>query len=358
MGWWRTAVRTGLLAIGLILVLCTVLPFVRSGEWWIRIVDFPRLQIAGLLALTFLASLFVFRPSRIWHGAFLLCLALSLGYQAYRVWPYTPLKTPEVLGSRSCDDSSRIRLLIANILMENRQADAFLDLVREYAPDIVLAVETDDWWDEQLLVLEEDYPHGVEHPLDNTYGLHLFSRLELGGAEIRFLMEEDVPSVRASVRLRSGDWIDFYGLHPKPPQPGNDTDDRDAEILVVGREVDAENRPSIVAGDLNDVAWSHTTRLYQRISGTLDPRVGRGMYSTFHAEYPLLRWPLDHVFLEASFTLNTMKRLGYFGSDHFPVFADLCFEPSAKHRQEAPTPEAGDREETSEKIQEGKTNGD
>ncbi|WP_425414922.1 endonuclease/exonuclease/phosphatase family protein [Rubellimicrobium mesophilum] len=112
--------------------------------------------------------------------------------------------------------------------------------------------------------------------------------------------------------------------------------------------------PSIVAGDLNDVAWSHTTRLFQRISGCLDPRRGRGMFNTFHADYPIFRWPLDHIFHEASFTLVRLERLPHIGSDHFPVLAELCFEPAAEARQVTPEPAQEDLEEAQEKIDEGR----
>ena len=35
----------------------------------------------------------------------------------------------------------------------------------------------------------------------------------------------------------------------------------------------------------------------------VDPRVGRGMFSTLDADHPLARYPLDHVFHTGAFTL-------------------------------------------------------
>jgi endonuclease/exonuclease/phosphatase (EEP) superfamily protein YafD len=154
------------------------------------------------------------------------------------------------------------------------------------------------------------------------------------------------------VRLRSGDVVTLYGLHPEPPAPSEAETSlpRDAELVLAGREVAESQPPTIVAGDLNDVAWSHTSRLFRRISRMLDPRIGRGMYNTFHARHWLLRWPLDHVFLSDTFLLRRLQRLPYFGSDHFPMFIAVDHVPAAGAVQEAPQPDADDQAEAQDKL--------
>ena len=175
---------------------------------------------------------------------------------------------------------------------------------------------------------------------------------ELVEPKLRFLVEPDIPSIRARVRLRSGDCIDMHCVHPRPPAPteASSSVERDAELLIVAKMVAATDRPAIVVGDLNDVAWSATTRLFQKVSGMLDPRVGRGMFSTFHAKHVWLRWPLDHIFISPEFTVVSLARLGYFGSDHFPMQARLCYTPRAAAVQNAPEPGANDHDVAEEKI--------
>src|SRR5690606_25784737 len=108
--------------------------------------------------------------------------------------------------------------------------------------------------------------------------------------------------------------------------------DRDAELLLVAKEVREhyQGEPVIVLGDLNDVAWSHTTRMFQRISQLLDPRIGRGFFNTFHVNYPFLRWPLDHLFVSSDFQLTQLNRLPNIGSAHFAMFAELCHNCNTK----------------------------
>ena len=188
----------------------------------------------------------------------------------------------------------------------------------------------------------------------------LLSRLELIGAQVRTIVQDDVPSIHTWVRLRSGELIDLRCLHPRPPVP-TETDHsapRDAELLLVGDEVKESRLPRIVAGDLNDVAWSRTTKLFQKVSGLLDPRVGRGFYNTFHAQHPLLRFSLDHLFHSHEFRVRELRVLPDIGSDHFPLLVSLSYEPDAAAEQPEPQPEVEDREEKHEAVREARESTD
>ena len=52
--------------------------------------------------------------------------------------------------------------------------------------------------------------------------------------------------------------------------------------------------------------------------------MGRGLFSTFHANHALLRYPLDHVFHSPDVALISLGRLGHVGSDHFPMRVEVA----------------------------------
>ncbi len=304
----------------------TLLPLWRHEAWWVRGWDFPRLQLTALAAALLAAGGLLLDPSRPRSWILFAVLAACVAYQAWWILPYTRLHRNEVRSaSEGGPEEDRLRILSVNVLTPNRDAEALLGTIRNRKPDVVIAVETDEWWQSRLDRLEGEYPHSLKCPLDNLYGMHLYSRLPLEDARIQFLVEDDVPSMHAAVVLRSGRRVRLHCLHPKPPSPTEnpESSERDAELLIVGRSAAEAQLPVVVAGDLNDVAWSETTRLFRKVSGLLDPRVGRGMFNTFHAKIPLLRWPLDHLFHSRHFRLVSIERLGAVGSDHFPILVEL-----------------------------------
>jgi endonuclease/exonuclease/phosphatase (EEP) superfamily protein YafD len=352
--------RTASIVLGTFVIVATILPLLRWKAWWIRIWDFPRFQlaVAGTISLAVGVAT---------NGAgqsaprvfFLAAIAIAVLYQSALIWRYSPIAPLEVEQSHSADEDSRLALAVSNVLETNRDADRLLKVIRAADADVLLFVETDEWWREKLDALLATHPHTVQCPLSNTYGMLLYSRLPLLDTTIDFLIEPDIPSMQAQVKLSSGTFVWLNCVHPRPPAPGESDESlqRDAELLLVGKRVCEATRPVVVCGDLNDVAWSRTTRLFQKTSRLVDPRKGRGMFSTFHARVPGFRFPLDHILHSSDFRLVSMRRLPSVGSDHFPVYAMLSYEPAASAEQEAPEADAADRHETRETIAEGKSGG-
>lgn len=341
---------TALHLISLVLIIGSFLPLCRCTSWMVRGWDFPRLQllVANLACLCarFMIGINGFFPD----GLAASLLVASSVHLAMRIWPYQPLAKKVV---RDGKGEIGVRLLISNVLMDNRESHKLVDLVREQKPDILIALETDAWWVGKLLALKDLLPHTVEIPQPDTYGLLMMSKLPLHGAEVKYLIRKNIPSVHGTVHL-GGEPVRFHALHPKPPYPDEDTTskDRDTELAVVAKEISETGGATLVFGDMNDVAWSHTTRLFCRLSGMLDPRIGRGLYSTFHAGHWWMRWPLDHVFVSREFRVREIRRLPSVGSDHFPILADLSYEPEKKETQEKNHASAQDAEEQEELLQE------
>jgi endonuclease/exonuclease/phosphatase (EEP) superfamily protein YafD len=319
------------------LALASVLPLWRKEHWIIRVCAFPRLQLGLLLAINTLAIGLLLTPSS-WPGFLLLLISLLCTcYQLWWILPFTPF-VPKSVKAAPDSEGSELNIMIANVKTSNRNYHKLLQLVSQYRPHLLLTLETDRNWQQHLDALDEDYPHSVKCPLDNLYGMHLYSRLPLINPELKYLVEADKPSIHTLIELPRGQQVEAHFLHPAPPSPTENTEsaERDAELLVVARALaDTKSRPVVVAGDLNDVAWSVTTRLFKKLSGLLDPRVGRGLFNSFHADYFWLRWPLDHLFHSHHFKIRTLQRLPHFGSDHFPILSQLVLTDSDNRQQQS-----------------------
>ncbi|MBD8007862.1 MULTISPECIES: endonuclease/exonuclease/phosphatase family protein [Acinetobacter] len=330
---------------------------IPSDQWWIRGADFPRLQILVVGFITFVLFLVLEHPWTWFNQLLFIGLIAALAYQLKMVLPYTFVWKNQVkqVKQDQLDPQRQISLIVSNVLTTNNQYHLLIEQIQTHQPDLVLTLETDQTWQNELSVIEADYTYRVAVPLDNLYGMHLYSKLKLSNTQVKFILSDEIPSIHTTVILRSGQPVRLYCLHPKPPSPteAKDSTLRDAELLIVGDQIKDMDESCIVMGDLNDVAWSRTTRLFQRISGLLDPRVGRHYVNTFHADYPFFRWSLDHVFHSTDFALVHMERLPHVGSDHFPVFLILQTGRVFEHIQEELEQTEDDEEEAQEAIKEG-----
>ena len=333
-------------------VVTAAVPIIASSAWWVRVFDFPRSQLFVLCSLTVSAELLLLDLTAPLTLALAGIGSLCAASQFARVVPFSLLWRKQVPAACGAGQSSAIGILVTNVLTSNRDASRVLTFIEHEEPDVVIALETDAWWEGQLDGLQTRYPYALKCAQDNLYGMHLYSRLPMEETRIEYLVEEDVPSMHALVQLPCGRRIRLHALHPAPPFPGENEESqpRDVEILVVGRSLEQHTEPVIVAGDMNDVPWSRTLRGFLATSGLGDPRRGRGLYNTFHASHRLMRWPLDHVFVSQHFGVQRLARSTHVGSDHFAYCVQLRLKPDAPDRDDAVADDAEAQQWAREKV--------
>lgn len=237
--------------------------------------------------------------------------------------------------------------------MTNRHDHRLLNIVKQAEPDVVWFQETNDWWKHELEPLKRLMPYDVAKPQPNYFGVHLFSKLPLVDPQIRDLTGSHNPSVFTGIRLPSGDTIRLYAIHPRPPQVGQSTAERDAQLMAAVLDARGDTMPHVIAGDMNSVPWEAVVHRAQRIGRFLDPRFGRGLYITWNATSPILKWPLDQILPGSGFTLLSLKVLPAFGSDHRPYLAELCLNPSEASQQRPPPLRPDDVRTAQQSVQAG-----
>lgn len=322
--------KTIYVIVCLLTVLVTVVSllsiFRNTESRYLKILDFPRIQWFIASAVFLLLFWVTTRRWRWYDRALLFGLMGGLVINGFYLVNYTPMVRPSV-PTASAVEGETFSLLLANVKMKNRQAEPFLKQVRTQQPDLLLVMETDEWWGERLQLIQQDYPYTQQKMNGVAYGMVLYSRLPLSDVLVSDLSNEKVPSFEATVTLPGGKEFKLYTVHPVPPMHFSDYPDNKGEkenaMLKIGRKVRADSLPAVVAGDLNDVSWGFTENLFGQAGILHDVRVGRGFYNSFNAKYWWMRWPIDHVFVTQEFRVRQLTRLPDIHSDHYPIYVAL-----------------------------------
>jgi endonuclease/exonuclease/phosphatase (EEP) superfamily protein YafD len=304
-------------------MLIHLLSFSKRQHWIFRTADFIKIQWFILKTL-FLLLNFIFLSNTT------LCFWLVQGllialivHSAFLLYPYLSLSWLRRSSKGSIHSNASTSILSVNVYQHNQNHKKLIDLVYQVKPDIVFTMESNKQWETSLQILEKDYPFYRKIPLENEYGIHFYSKLEILDFQTHFYTSPDLPSIEADLQTRNKEIFKFIGVHPSPPSPTQEdtSKERDSELLSISARVFTCNVPVLVAGDFNNVAWSRSSRLFKKNSGLLDAREGRGFISTFHAKYRLLRFPIDLLYHSPEVFITELKTLENIGSDHLPLFS-------------------------------------
>ena len=181
-------------------------------------------------------------------------------------------------------------------------------------PDVLALVEVTPDMQPLLARLAARYPHTALHARADPFGLAVFSRHPLQGAQLH----DDgrlPPRWRATVKALGAPFT-LTVVHPMPPISAADRAERDALFDALAQQP-ASTRAQVIMGDFNSTPWSAGLR---RVGDA-----GWARATTLQPTFALGRsLPLDHILATRAHWRVADAGMGpWLGSDHRPVWALL-----------------------------------
>ncbi len=349
---------TIVLILSVLLILLSALPFIQNQHWVFRVPEFMKIQLLILQVIVFVAAFFYTGTVK-WLWWLQAVQAGLMAYHIYilmrytRFWRATKYET-------SGRTSEKIKIIACNVYQFNTDYHRFTDLIMKEQPDIFLTMESNSGWERAMRALERDYPGYEKVTLENTYGMHFYTKLKVRKLQTHYFVADDLPSIEADLETRDGYRFVFFGVHPPPPSPTEEENskERDGDLLSVAKRVRDYKLPVVVTGDFNNVTWAKSSILFRKTSRLIDARIGRGILATFHARYWFFRVPLDLLFHSPDIFIDRLFIYPSVGSDHFPIGCTFHIDRhSDEQEEEVENLEQGEMQEVKELIADGKSEG-
>jgi len=308
--------RAVLMFAATVIMLSSVL-VLGARSWWVLDL-FTHFRIQYLAsALVLLVLLAALRKPR-WCMALAICIAIN----AVPLIDYLPSlgRSPNA-GDASTDQ--RIRVMTVNLSLRDFSVDPLLAIIRTESPDVLLLVEYSPRWAERLRELDALYPHQLKLPQRDAFGLALLSRYELQTAK-RIELGTTL-AIEARVRAPAGSFV-LFGVHLRPPLSRADALERNRQLKLLAELRTTVAEPLMVIGDFNITPFSPFFSAWLKQTGLREVGVGRGVTVSWPAFLPILGIRIDHCAVSEEFEVIAHRRLAAFGSDHYPVLADLVLQ--------------------------------
>lgn len=238
-------------------------------------------------------------------SALIWTLMVSLNLAA--IAPYLTSPTPQA------SENPTLTLLSQNFYYEGTDVDAFLRLVKEEKPDIVIVHEASDLWKTTKEKFRDGYP--FMHITHET-GIHgIFIASQVPGTFKEVPLGQHYGLVFTPNDLS----YQVLAVHPTAPLTPDWAKDRNAQLDEIARLTYTSPVPVIVMGDFNSTPWSPVFKNFLDESGLKDSRLGFGMTPTWHAHNLLFKLPIDHALVSPGIEVQEFKSTEAIDSDHLGI---------------------------------------
>jgi len=260
------------------------------------------------------------------------CLAvLVIAKRAW--WPLIPslvLGTSFFVQSGTLDRSAEpvgarpvLQVATANLNFDTTDFSALVGwLVSGEAADVVFLQEFTGLAQQALLApaVVQRYPHRVEAPQPDPFGLAILSRYPLSDVQ-----KVEPADMQATLRLRAtltwagGTPVRLSAIHPMPPISAIYAQLRDQALAEEAQHLSQSGGLALMAGDFNTTPWA-------KCMFAMDSQLRRanGVVGSWPNAFGWLSvLPLDHVLASSGWQLVGSGHGPDLGSDHRPVVVRL-----------------------------------
>jgi endonuclease/exonuclease/phosphatase (EEP) superfamily protein YafD len=243
----------------------------------------------------------------------------------------------DVPGARPLPDCAGLALSVAafNLQASNETPDRAVAALRAMAPDILMVAENWGGWGRHLAPLALDYPSQSPTDWQTAERPTIFAKFpvleretirpfagDMGGDPFATLAATIFSYERALLDLGEGRRATVVAVHAPYPLGTQVAALRHRYLRHLAASLAAVEGPLILLGDFNVTPWSPDYRDLVAEAGLAS--ASGGHIATWPVWSPLLRIPIDHVFIRGPWSRLRAARGPDLGSDHYPILADLC----------------------------------
>lgn len=265
----------------------------------------------------------------------LLAVAAALVWFTIRRFPLRSLSAAAVLlllggsivpyyypwAGRHSTQTPDLKIFYANVLTSNKQHDLLIKQIKQKNPDVIALLETNKRWIAAMRQAFPEYSFVETEPREDNFGISMLSKIP-AKFELLHYGPRQFPMIRAEMTV-NGHAVVFWTLHPPPPKGASSSRARNSQLAEVGKILQAEKHPVLLAADLNTSPWSHALDLILT-DKMEDGRKGFGLGLSWPSILPkFCRTPIDYVLHSREFEVLEYQVLEFTGSDHYPVYAGL-----------------------------------
>lgn len=241
---------------------------------------------------------------------------------------------PRAVGDGTVEAAGRetFTVLSANIHHGTGEAEALVDLVERYEPDLLAIQELTPSFARELRLAGLDHwlPNAILETRRKVSGAGLYSRLPMRKIDGSQAFAFRQP--RAVLRLPDGR-LRVVDVHPYPPQPNAVDEWVEALESLPSAGTGA---PWLLVGDFNaTLDHSQLRDLLDRGYRDAGEVAGEGLEPTWPAEDWASRLPgvtIDHVLADSRLSVVDYEVEELPGSDHRPIRAELALPPRVSAR--------------------------